>query len=110
MLIYLSRESIVGGLKKGPMDQYLNDARGNSHKKALLYAASASIRRDEDIATEYMQVNSINLNILMITINLSTFRKPINIYWQLKKKIVYTFGTIKIRRAKNHLPQLYLDQ
>jgi hypothetical protein len=47
----------LGALKKGPIDQYLNDARGNSHKKALLCAAYASTRRDENVAAEYMQVN-----------------------------------------------------
>jgi hypothetical protein len=47
----------LGALKKGPIDQYLNDARGNSHKKALLCAAYASTRNDENVAAEYMQVN-----------------------------------------------------
>ncbi len=47
----------LGALKKGPIDQYLNEARGNSHKKALLCAAYATTRRDENIAAEYMQVN-----------------------------------------------------
>jgi len=47
----------LGAIKKGPIDQYLNDARGNSHKKALLCAAYATTRRDEDVAAEYMQVN-----------------------------------------------------
>jgi len=47
----------LGALKKGPIDQYLNDARGNSHKKALLCATYASTRRDENVAAEYMQVN-----------------------------------------------------
>jgi hypothetical protein len=47
----------LGALKKSPIDQYLNDARGNSHKKALLCAAYASTRRDENVAAEYMQVN-----------------------------------------------------
>jgi len=47
----------LGAIKKGPIDQYLNDARGNSHKKALLCAAYATTRRDEDAAAEYMQVN-----------------------------------------------------
>lgn len=44
-------------LKKGPIDQYLNEARGSSHKKALLCAAYASTRRDENLAAEYMQVS-----------------------------------------------------
>jgi hypothetical protein len=48
----------LGALKKGPIDQYLNDARGNSHKKALLCAAYASTRQDENAAAEYMQVNA----------------------------------------------------
>jgi hypothetical protein len=47
----------LGAIKKGPIDQYLSDARGNSHKKALLCAAYATTRRDEDVAAEYMQVN-----------------------------------------------------
>jgi hypothetical protein len=47
----------LGAIKKGLIDQYLNDARGNSHKKALLCAAYATTRRDEDVAAEYMQVN-----------------------------------------------------
>jgi hypothetical protein len=47
----------LGALKKGPIDQYLNEARGNSHKKALLCAAYATTRRDENVAAEYMQVN-----------------------------------------------------
>ncbi|CAM2697277.1 unnamed protein product [Rotaria socialis] len=42
-------------LKKSPIDQYLSDARGNSHKKTLLCAAYASTRTDENIAAEYMQ-------------------------------------------------------
>ena len=49
---------VVGALKKGPIDQYLNDARGNSHKKALLCAAYATTRKEEDAAAEYMQVCS----------------------------------------------------
>ncbi len=47
----------LGAIKKGLIDQYLNDARGNSHKKALLCAAYATTRRDEYVAAEYMQVN-----------------------------------------------------
>ena len=42
--------------KKGSLEQYLTEARGNSHKKALLCAAFASVRPDEAIATEHMQV------------------------------------------------------
>ncbi|CAF0806939.1 unnamed protein product [Adineta steineri] len=45
----------ANAIKKGPIDQYLTDARGNSHKKALLCAAYASTRRDENLAAEYMQ-------------------------------------------------------
>lgn len=48
----------IGALKKGPIDQYFNDARGNAHKKALLCAAYASTRNDENVAAEYMQVSS----------------------------------------------------
>ncbi|CAF3330500.1 unnamed protein product [Rotaria sp. Silwood1] len=51
----LEQISDAKALKKGPIDQYLNDARGNSHKKALLCAAYASTRRDENVAAEYMQ-------------------------------------------------------
>jgi hypothetical protein len=51
----------LGALKKGPIDQYLNEARGNSHKKALLYAAHATTRSDENIAAECMQVNLKNI-------------------------------------------------
>lgn len=47
----------LGALKKGPIDQYLNDARGNSHKKALLCAAYATTRRDETVGAEYLQVS-----------------------------------------------------
>lgn len=52
----------LGALKKSPIDQYLNDARGNSHKKALLCAAYASTRHDENTAAEYIQVS---FNIIM---------------------------------------------
>jgi hypothetical protein len=48
--------SILDVLNKGPIDQYLKDARGNSHRKALLCAAYASTKRDETIAAEFMQV------------------------------------------------------
>ncbi|CAF2892388.1 unnamed protein product [Rotaria sp. Silwood2] len=51
----LEQISDARALKKGPIDQYLNDARGNSHKKALLCATYASTRRDENVAAEYMQ-------------------------------------------------------
>jgi hypothetical protein len=47
----------LGTLKKGSIEQYLNDARGNSHKKALLCAAYATTRHDENLAADYMQVN-----------------------------------------------------
>ncbi|CAF1268835.1 unnamed protein product, partial [Didymodactylos carnosus] len=42
-------------IKKGPIEQYLNEAKGNSHKKALICAAYASTRRDEKMAADYMQ-------------------------------------------------------
>lgn len=48
-------------IKKGPIEQYFSDACGNSHKKALLCAAYACTRHDENIAAEYMQVSSKNM-------------------------------------------------
>jgi hypothetical protein len=64
-------------LKKGPIEQYLNDARGNSHKKALLCAAYASTRGDENVAAEFMQVN---VKICFVFDCVCYFRKLINIY------------------------------
>lgn len=45
----------VAALLENSIDQYLNEARGNSHKKALLCAAFASVRQNETMANEYMQ-------------------------------------------------------
>ena len=53
----------LGALKKGPIDQYLNEARGSSHKKALLCAAYATTRSDENVAAEYMQVSFLDCTI-----------------------------------------------
>ena len=54
----LISNGFLGALKKGPIDQYLNDARGNAHQKALLCAAHASAQRDEARAAEFMQVDA----------------------------------------------------
>lgn len=56
LLIDVYDVAYLGALKKGPIDQYLNEARGNAHKKALLCAAYATSRKDENAAAEYMQV------------------------------------------------------
>lgn len=55
-----SNNCFAESIKKGSIEQYLTDARGNSHKKALLCAAYASTRHDEHLAGEYMQV-SLNI-------------------------------------------------
>lgn len=43
-------------LKRGPFEQYISEARSNPHKKALLCAAFASVKRDDESAAEYLQV------------------------------------------------------
>ena len=100
-LIYL------GALKKGPIDQYLNEARGNSHKKALLCAAYATTQHDENAAAEFMQVSLRESDWRFLVRRNHFFRKLTNIYPQQKKKIDSIFGIIRIKNLKNRRTQLF---